>query len=206
MNRGAPSGHAFVITAPSGAGKTSLIDALMQRLPGLERGISYTTRAPGPGEVDGRDYHFVTDARFDELFVTGALLESTAAYGNRYGTGRDALATQLARADVLLALDRHGALALRAALSELVRTIFVVPPSAQALRARLRARGRDDDQSVERRLAAAAAELRGWREFDYVVVNDDFEQAVEELATIVSAARCERVARSGLIADIEAGF
>ena len=179
------TGRLHVISAPSGAGKTSLVKALLAKRPELSVSVSHTTRTPRPHEVDGRDYHFVSGAEFTQLVTAGAFLEHARVFDNQYGTGRDQLAAQLAAGrNVLLEIDWQGARQIRSNAPDCV-SIFVLPPSRAALEERLRARGTDGDAVIARRLADAAADMSHCLEFDYAIVNDRFEQAVAELLAIV---------------------
>ncbi len=175
----------FVITGPSGVGKGTLIRGLMQRLPQLELSVSATTRAPRPGERDGVEYHFLTPERFDGLLAEGRFVEHADYAGRRYGTLRSELEDRTrAGIPVVLEIEVQGARQVRAAMPEAVQ-VFIAPPSLQVLRERLRGRGTDDPEEVERRLAVAEQELAAQPEFGHVVVNDDLEQALGELAAIV---------------------
>ncbi len=180
----------MVITGPSGVGKGTLIRALRERLPGLELSVSATTRGPRPGEVDGRDYHFLDDAVFEQRLAAGEFLEHATYAGNRYGTPRSELArvSDVERSDpqaLVLEIELHGARQVRTALPEALQ-VFVAPPSLEALRARLVGRGSDDPAQIEQRLEVAAQELEARSEFTHVVVNDRLEDAVEELARLVA--------------------
>jgi len=178
-------GKLFVVAAPSGAGKTSLVKALMERQPRIRFSVSYTTRKPRPSEIDGRDYHFVTQERFDEMIVRGEFLEHARVFDNCYGTGINTVDTALARGELLLLeIDWQGARQVRTRLPE-ARSIFILPPSRRALEERLRARSSDSEAVIERRLRDAKQDLAHWTEFDYVVINDRFEQAVADLLAIV---------------------
>jgi len=178
-------GRLFVIAAPSGTGKTSLVKALVARRPGLSVSVSYTTRSMRANEQDGQDYHFVSVAQFRQLIERGELLEYAQVFDNFYGTPRALLEEQLAAGrHVLLEIDWQGAQQVRTRMPECT-TIFILPPSLGALEARLRARGTDSDEVIARRLREAAGELSHWTEFTYAVVNDSFEQAVSELVRIV---------------------
>jgi guanylate kinase len=178
----------FVITGPSGVGKGTLIRGLLDRVPGLELAVSATTRKPRAGEVDGVDYHFLTDAEFDRLVREGGFVEHATYSGNRYGTLRSELERRLARgAGVVLEIELQGARQIRASMPEAVQ-IFIAPPSREALRARLVGRGTDDPAQVEERLKTAERELAAQDEFAHVVVNDRLEQALDELEAIVRAA------------------
>jgi len=179
-------GRLFVIAAPSGAGKTSLVRALMEREPGLRFSISYTTRARRPNEVDGRDYFFVNHAEFDRMVADGGFLEHATVFDNSYGTAKAQVEQSLASGqDLILEIDWQGAAQVRLALPECV-SVFILPPSRAELERRLRGRGTDAEDVIQRRLRDAASDMGHWREFDYVIVNDDFEQALEELQQIVA--------------------
>ena len=183
------SGHLYIVTAPSGAGKTTLVHAVLEREPGLALSISYTTRAPRPGEVDGRDYRFVSREEFLRLRDRGELLEWAEVHGNYYGTSRTWIETQLQQdRDVLLEIDWQGARQVRRMFPHAV-SIFILPPSLEALEARLRGRGTDSEATIARRLAAAREEMRHVEEFDYVIINDRLERAIDELTAVVRAAR-----------------
>ena len=175
----------FVISAPSGAGKTSLVKALLERLPDLRVSTSHTTRPPRPAEQQGREYYFVDVPTFRQLVDEGAFLEHALVFDNHYGTSRHQLREKLAAGhDVILEIDWQGARQVREALPG-CRSIFILPPSREALRQRLTARATDSPAVIERRLADAVADMSHWREFDFVVVNDDFGRAVQDLAAIV---------------------
>ena len=191
MNSMSPSpssrrGQLFVIAAPSGAGKTSLVKALLQRMPELHVSISFTTRKMRPTEQPGREYYFVSVPEFQQLVANGELLEHAQVFDNYYGTGRGPVEAQLAKSqDVVLEIDWQGAQQVRKALPE-CQTIFILPPSRRALEERLRNRATDSNEVIERRLRDAVGDMTHWREFGYVVVNDDFEHAVSDLMRIVS--------------------
>jgi guanylate kinase len=178
-------GRLYVIAAPSGAGKTSLVKALMEREPRLRFSVSYTTRKARPNEIDGRDYHFITAARFQEMVDRGEFLEHARVFDNFYGTGVHAVADALAAGGlVLLEIDWQGARQVRERLPD-ARTIFILPPATQALEQRLNARSTDSDAVIQRRLQDARRDISHFSEFDYVVINDRFDQAVEDLHAIV---------------------
>jgi guanylate kinase len=175
----------FVVSAPSGAGKTSLVRALLSERPNLVVSVSHTTRKPRLHEVEGRDYYFVTPERFEELIRQGAFLEHARVFDNFYGTGAAQVSDRLkAGQDVILEIDWQGAQQVRAKLPECV-TIFILPPSRVALQQRLRERRTDSDEAIARRLRDAVSDMAHYREFQYVVVNDRFEQAVRDLAAIL---------------------
>jgi guanylate kinase len=179
-------GKLFVIAAPSGAGKTSLVRALMQRRPTLRFSISYTTRKQRPNERDGHDYFFVARPEFERMVAAGDFLEHARVFDNYYGTSRSQVVRLLDEGqDVLLEIDWQGAQQIRKTLPE-SRTIFVLPPSREALEQRLRARGTDSDEVIARRLRDSLADLSHWNEFDYIVVNDDFDRATDDLDAIVT--------------------
>jgi len=183
------SGNLFIVSAPSGAGKTSLVGALLAADPLVLKSVSYTTRGSRPGEVDGRDYHFVSTAEFLRILDQGDLLESALIYGNNYGTSRQWVAEQTARdLDILLEIDWQGAAQVRKLVPQAV-SIFVLPPSLAQLEARLRKRALDDDESIARRLETAREEISHVTEFDYVIINEDFTRAAQDLINIVQAER-----------------
>ncbi len=179
-------GRLFVIAAPSGAGKTSLVKALLEQEPGLHLSVSHTTRSRRPKEVDGREYHFDSVANFRELIARGEFLEHAQVFDNLYGTSRAFVEQRLdAGQDVVLEIDWQGARQVRQALPQCV-SIFVLPPSRAALAERLATRATDSTQVIERRLREAAADMSHYAEFDFVVVNDDFAQAVTDLRRIIA--------------------
>ncbi len=187
-------GRLFVITAPSGAGKTSLVNALLQTEPNLRLSISHTTRPRRPTETDGREYHFVTQGQFEQLIAQGQFLEHARVFDNFYGTARAFVEEQLRGGhDVLLEIDWHGARQVRAALPACV-SIFILPPSRRALAERLAKRATDAPEVIARRLRDAAADMSHYREFDYVVVNDDFAHALAELRRIIAGEGAELTA------------
>src|SRR4051812_12193792 len=178
-------GRLFVIAAPSGAGKTSLVKALLERHPELHVSISHTTRARRPTEEHGREYYFVRVPEFQELIANGEFLEYAQVFDNFYGTGRRPVEQQLAQGrNVILEIDWQGARLVRAAMPE-CSSIFILPPSRAALEERLRNRQTDSADVIARRLRDAVGDMSHWNEFDHVVVNDDFERAVTDLGRIV---------------------
>jgi guanylate kinase len=178
-------GCLYVIAAPSGAGKTSLVHALMRQEPSLRFSISYTTRAQRPTERAGHDYFFVKTEEFERMIEAGEFLEHARVYDNRYGTSRAQVERLLGQgANVLLEIDWQGAQQIRAAMPE-CESIFILPPSRSALEARLRGRATDSDEVIARRLRDSIADMSHWNEFKYVVVNDEFERALNDLQLIV---------------------
>jgi guanylate kinase len=178
-------GRLFVIAAPSGAGKTSLVRALMERMPQLRFSVSYTTRKQREKEVDGKDYFFVDKDRFQQMIAAGEFLEHAQVFDNFYGTARAQVEQLLvAGQSVLLEIDWQGAQQIRTAAPS-VESIFILPPSRVELERRLRDRKTDSDDAIARRLRDSIADMSHWSEFDYVVVNGDFAQAVAELEMIV---------------------
>ena len=195
----------FVVSAPSGAGKTSLLRAMLATDPGLVASISYTTRAPRPGEADGREYHFVDTARFLAMAEAGEFLEHAQVFDHHYGTAGAAVLQQLATGrDVVLEIDWQGARQIHELLPTAVR-IFILPPSVETLRERLRGRG-DQAAVIERRMRDALSELSHYDEYDYLVVNGDFDRALDDLRTIVRAQRLRTAAQAARHADLLAAL
>ena len=195
-------GRLFVIAAPSGAGKTSLVRALMEREPSLGFSLSYTTRRQRPTESHGRDYFFVTAGEFEAMAARGEFLEHARVFDNRYGTARSQVESALAEGrNLILEIDWQGAQQVRSAMPECV-SIFILPPSRAELERRLRGRGTDAEEVIQRRLRDAASDMTHWNEFDYVVVNDDFATALDDLLAVVNGVGAERAAasRDGLAA------
>jgi guanylate kinase len=179
-------GRLIVISAPSGAGKTTLVRALLASEPQLRLSVSHTTRKRRPNEQDGREYHFTTVPQFEELITQGEFLEHARVFDNLYGTSRAFVAKELdAGRDVLLEIDWQGATQVRRAMPECV-SVFILPPSRATLAERLARRATDTAEVIARRLAEAAADMSHYREFDYVVINDDFDRAVEEIERILA--------------------
>jgi len=178
-------GRLVVVSAPSGAGKTSLVRALLDSVPNVRFSTSYTTRPPRRGEVDGRDYFFVSPAEFEEMAARGDFLEDAVVFGNRYGTSREQV-TELTAAGyhVLLEIDWQGARQVRAAQPDSI-SVFVLPPSLEELERRLRGRSTDSETTIRKRLGEAREDMTHWQEFDYAVVNDRFEEALAELRGIL---------------------
>jgi guanylate kinase len=182
-------GLLLIVSAPSGAGKTTLVRALLKADPAMRLSISYTTRPPRPGEVNGKDYHFVSKNEFAEMTNRGEFLESAEVYGNHYGTSETWIEREIgAGRDILLEIDWQGAAQVRRQFPEAL-SIFILPPSLQALRNRLMNRAQDNADVIEKRLAAAAEDVSHGAEFDYIIVNDNFDEALLDLTALVRAAR-----------------
>ena len=184
-------GVLYIVSAPSGAGKTSLVKALLKTDPAIRLSVSYTTRAPRPGETDGRDYHFVDRHRFELMLAEGEFLEHAEVYGNFYGTSKGSITRDLnAGHDILLEIDWQGAAQVKHHFPGST-SIFILPPSFNALRSRLKGREQDSDEVIERRLAAAAHDVAHADAFDYIMVNDDFDHALLDLVAITRSVRLE---------------
>ncbi len=184
------SGSVFIVAAPSGAGKSSLVGALLAQEPDIQLSISFTTRAPRPGEQHGREYFFISEPEFVERRANGEFLESAQVHGNYYGTSRVVIEERTqAGKDVLLEIDWQGARQVRAQFPEAVG-IFILPPSVAVLEQRLRSRGQDSEETIARRVQAASGEIAHAPEFDYVIINDSFETALAQLTAIARATRC----------------
>jgi len=186
------SGSLFIISAPSGAGKTSLVQRLLAINSGIHLSISYTTRAPRPGEVNGRDYHFVSREDFVHMAERGDFLESAEVYGNFYGTSQVWINAQLhGGSDILLEIDWQGAEQVRKLFPRAI-SIFILPPSIEALHSRLSRRRQDSEEVIALRMAAAREDISHVSEFDYVIINDRLEDALQQLNAVVIAARQQR--------------
>ena len=195
----------LIVTSPSGAGKTTLVRRLLARHPELAQSVSVTTRAPRQGEEDGRDYHFVTRAAFDDMVARGAFAEWAEVHGQRYGTSLEKVAEVRARVrGMVFVIDQQGARQFKARVPEAVG-VFVLPPSLAELERRLRGRGTDNEESVARRLRDARVELTHYAMFDYVVVNDDLDAASAELDAIVVAEGARRWRRANRVEAVLRG-
>jgi len=189
------SGTLFIVAAPSGAGKTTLVKLLLERDPGIQLSVSYTTRAPRPGEADGREYHFVDVPAFLAMRERGGFVESAEVHGNHYGTSRAWIESRIAAGrDILLEIDWQGAQQVRALFPRCIG-IFVLPPSVAELERRLRGRGQDGEDVIARRLAAARSEMAHVNEFDYVIINNKLQEAIEDLQCVVRAERLRYAAQ-----------
>ncbi len=196
------AGDLFVVVAPSGAGKTSLVNAMLEVERGMRLSVSHTTRAPREGEVEGREYHFVSREAFEKMIAAGDFLEHAEVYGNYYGTSRRWIEDELAgEHDVLLEIDWQGAMQVRNLFPRMVG-IFVLPPSLDELRRRLTARGKDAADSIERRMASARTEISHVLEFEYIIVNETFDVAVADLQAVVRAARLSRDRRGNRLSRL----
>ena len=189
------AGNLFIVSAPSGAGKTTLVNMLLERDGGIQLSVSFTTRAPRPGEQDGREYHFVDVPAFLAMRENGDFLESAEVHGNHYGTSRRWIVEQMAAGrDVLLEIDWQGAQQVRGLFHGCIG-IFILPPSVEELERRLRGRGQDSEEIIARRVAAALEEMRHVGEFDYVIINNKLPEAIEDLQTVVRATRLRTAAQ-----------
>jgi guanylate kinase len=200
------SGNVFVLSAPSGTGKSTLAKRLVQAVPDLDFSISFTTRAPRAGEVDGKDYFYVGEDTFDEMIRTGGLVEWVSVYGHKYGTGKAWITEHLASGkDILLDIETQGARNVHQAIPDAVM-IFLIPPSAAELAQRLRGRGRDPEAEIKVRLEYARHELSQFPAYDYLVVNDTLDRAYRDLESIVLATRLRRERMGGTAERILEGF
>jgi len=189
----------LVLSSPSGAGKTTLSRKLLAADPGVELSVSVTTRKQRPGEVDGRDYHFLDAPRFDAMVENGELLEWAQVFGNRYGTPRQPVEAILVQGrDVLFDIDWQGTQQLREKADRDLVSIFVLPPSIPDLELRLRTRAQDSDEVIHARMGKAADEMSHWAEYDYVVINTDIDRAFAQVQSILAAERLKRERQTGL--------
>lgn len=185
-------GNLFIVSAPSGAGKTSLVNALLARNRLVDVSVSYTSRAPRPGEVDGKDYHFVSRETFMAMTKNGDFLESAEVYGNLYGTSQSWIEMEIAGGhDILLEIDWQGAAQVRHKFPDCI-SIFILPPSLHALEIRLRGRKQDSEEVIAQRLRAAQADIAHVAEFDYVIINNELDEALRQLDAVIIAASLRR--------------
>ena len=205
-SRTARRGLLFIVSAPSGTGKTTIVERLVEETPGLRMSRSYTSREARPGETDGIDYNFITRERFQAMIGSEAFLEWAEIFGNLYGTAAsDTDATLASGTDLVLVIDVQGARKVRQRGMKAI-SVFVLPPSAEILEARLRGRSKDSEAQIARRLDVAREEVRTFPEYDYVIVNDEIESAVERLCAIVLAERARLAAVRGEAESILASF
>lgn len=191
-NKHLKTGSLFIIAAPSGGGKTSLVKALLEQDPRLVISVSHTTRVPRPGEIDGKHYHFVSEPEYRQMVEKGDFLEHAVVFDHYYGTHRNSVNAQLEQdRDVILEIDWQGARQVKTAFPDCC-SIFIIPPSLETLRDRLTRRAQDSEQIIQRRMRDARAEISHWKEFDYLVVNDNFDTALEELQRIINDFREHR--------------
>jgi guanylate kinase len=182
-------GTLYIVAAPSGAGKSSIVNAVLKRVPDVALSISYTSRAPRPGERHAQHYHFIGKDEFERMIAAGEFFEHALVHGDYKGTARQSVMPQLEKGlDVLLEIDWQGARQVRQQIPE-AKSLFNLPPSRQALETRMRNRGQDTEAVIAQRLAAAREEMSHYHEFDYLIVNENFDQAVQEVASIFSAQR-----------------
>jgi guanylate kinase len=182
-------GTLYIFSAPSGAGKTTLVKALLEKTAQIGVSVSHTTRGQRPGEIDSSDYHFINQTTFSSMLSENAFLEHAEVFGNYYGTSQAWVESQLALGeDVILEIDWQGAQQVRNLIADTV-TVFILPPSKDALRSRLTGRGQDEQSIIDGRMLKAASEMSHYAEFDYLVINDDFERALTEIQHIVLARR-----------------
>jgi guanylate kinase len=195
-------GNLYIISAPSGAGKTSLVKALLETTAGLSFSVSHTTRSMRPGEVNGRDYHFVDMTSFQAMIDNGEFMEHARVFDNYYGTAYASVEAQLDRGeDVILDIDWQGARQVRSVFDHAIG-IFILPPSRDALRERLRGRGQDSDAVIERRMQDAVSESSHYSEYNYLIINNIFKEAVSDLGAIIRARRLLRQAQADRHADL----
>ena len=197
----------IVVSAPSGSGKSTILARVLRELPGLRFSVSHTTRPPREGEVSGREYHFVSEAVFEEHRAAGGFLESAEVYGRRYGTSRaELLRAETEGVDLVADLDVQGALQVRKTLEDSV-SVFIMPPSWADLEKRLRGRGQDDEAAIKRRLESARQEIGLYYTYDHVLVNDDLNASIEDVKSVIRAARRRvsrmRSAARGVLATFE---
>jgi len=202
VSQTASRGTLFVVSSPSGGGKGTIIHHVLDVVENLRYSVSYTTRAPRPGEVDGREYFFVKRDTFEEMVAAGEFLEWACVHGNLYGTAKNQIIEDTAAgADLILEVDVQGAASVRQLLMDSV-SIFILPPSYEVLRQRLIARGTDSPEELELRLRNAPEELKQYSAFDYVIINDEIDRAVGQLASIIYAERARCMRQEGLVLEV----
>jgi guanylate kinase len=206
FNTATPRGTLFVVSSPSGGGKGTIIEHVLEKVENLSYSVSYTTRAPRWKEVDGREYFFVSRDTFEEMIAAGEFLEWACVHGNFYGTGKSQILEQTAAgSDIILEVDVQGATSVRQLLMDSV-SIFILPPSYEVLKQRLIARGTDSAEELQVRLRRAPEELREYSNFDYVIINDEVDKAARQLASIIYAERARCMRQEGLVREVMAEF
>jgi guanylate kinase len=206
VNNAVSRGTLFVVSSPSGGGKGTIIRHVLAVVENLSYSVSYTTRAPRLGELDGREYFFVSRDIFDEMIAAGEFLEWACVHGNLYGTAKRQVSEETAAGlDIIVEVDVQGAASVRQLLMDTV-SIFILPPSPEVLRRRLLARGTDSPEELEVRLRNAPDELKQYSAFDYVIINDEIEKAVHQLASIIYAERARCMRQEGLVREVIKGF
>jgi guanylate kinase len=206
LNTASPRGTLFVVSSPSGGGKGTIIEHVLECVKNLSYSVSYTTRAPRLKEVDGREYFFISRETFEDMVAAGEFLEWACVHGNLYGTAKNQiLAETAAGSDLILEVDVQGAASVRRLLMDSV-SIFILPPSYEVLRERLIARGTDSPEELTVRLRNAPEELRQYSAFDYVIINDEVERAVNQLASIIYAERARCMRQEGLVREVIENF
>jgi guanylate kinase len=205
-NTATPRGTLFVVSSPSGGGKGTIIEHVLESVENLSYSVSYTTRAPRSKEVDGREYFFVSRDTFEEMIAAGEFLEWACVHGNFYGTAKSQILEETAAgADIILELDVQGAASVRQLLMDSV-SVFILPPSYEVLKQRLIARGTDSPEELAVRLRRAPDELREYSSFDYVIINDEIEKATRQLASIIYAERARCMRQEGLVREVMKEF
>ena len=206
LNTATPRGTLFVVSSPSGGGKGTIIEHVLEKVENLSYSVSYTTRAPRSKEVAGREYFFVSRDTFEEMIAAGEFLEWACVHGNFYGTAKNQILEQTAvGADIILELDVQGAAKVRQLLMDSV-SVFILPPSYEVLKQRLIARGTDSAEELAIRLRRAPEELREYSNFDYVIINDEVEKAARQLASIIYAERARCMRQEGLVREVISEF
>ena len=206
FNTATPRGTLFVVSSPSGGGKGTIIEHVLEKVENLSYSVSYTTRAPRSKEVAGREYFFVTRDTFEEMIAAGEFLEWACVHGNFYGTAKSQILEQTAAgSDIILEVDVQGATSVRQLLMDSV-SIFILPPSYEVLKQRLIARGTDSAEALQVRLRRAPEELRQYSDFDYVIINDEVEKAARQLASIIYAERARCMRQEGLVREVMTDF